>query len=157
MLLAEEENPTEKAPLILFSKTTRVEKCDIFCKSLLFTLCSLVFCVLIIGVAALLTCYLVILPITNGFSNLFDRLSLTFHVDIAIVSALVYAMYKIFFEKKNDSHNESKEEKSTKRKEKDSRSKKEEKISIEKKKKGNSHGLKARESPPRHKEIDSAC
>ena len=76
-------------------------KCyEIFCKSFIFVLCSLTFCVLIMGVVALLTCYLIILPITNGLSHLFGRLFDTYHTAIAIITAFV--AYKTFIEKKNE-------------------------------------------------------
>jgi hypothetical protein len=114
-----QEQPTERIPLLTCAKTTRVQKCDMFCSSLLFIVYSVIFCALIMVVAALLILYLVMLPITNGFSNLFNRLFITFHIAIAIVGALIYAAYKIFIEKKSDSHSEKEEEKSIERKEKD--------------------------------------
>ena len=118
--LLEEEGPTpEIVPLLPKTTLTIIQKCDIFCNRLLFIICSFVFCVLIMGVAALLTCYLVILPITNGFSHLLDRLFITFHIAIMIVGALIYAAYKIFIEKKSDSHSKTKDKRSIKQKEED--------------------------------------
>ena len=72
-------------------------KCKLFCKSFIFILCSLVFSILIIGAVALLTCYLVILPITNGLNHLFGRLIDTYHTAIVIVGAFV--AYKTFIER----------------------------------------------------------
>ena len=106
-----EEDATENAQLLAHNPT-RVQKSDVFCKSLFFTLYSLIFCILILGVAALLTCYLIILPITNGFSNLFSRLFITFHIAILIVGALIYVVYKIFIEQKEDSSNQRKKDRS---------------------------------------------
>ena len=77
---------------------------ELFCKSFLFVLCSLVICTLIIGAVGLLTCYLIILPITNGLSHLFGRLIDTYHTAIVIVGA--FLAYKTFIEKKNDSQTE---------------------------------------------------
>ena len=70
---------------------------ELFCKSFLFVLCSLVICTLIIGAVGLLTCYLIILPITNGLSHLFGRLIDTYHTAIVIVGA--FLAYKTFIEK----------------------------------------------------------
>ena len=77
---------------------------ELFCKSFLFVLCSLGICTLIIGAVVLLTCYLIILPITNGLSHLFGRLIDTYHTAIVIVGA--FLAYKTFIEKKNDSQTE---------------------------------------------------
>ena len=76
----------------------------LFCRSFFFILCSLVICILIIGSVTLLTCYLIILPITNGLSHLFGRLIDTYHTAIVIVGAFV--AYKTFIENRNDSQTE---------------------------------------------------
>ena len=55
--------------------------------------------VLIQGAVVLLSCYLVILPITNGLSHLFGRLINTYQTAILIIGAIV--TYKAFFENKN--------------------------------------------------------
>ena len=78
-------------------ETSTQARCQLFCKSFIFILCSLVFSILIIGSVALLTCYLVILPITNGLSHLFGRLIDTYHTAIVIVGAFV--AYKTFIER----------------------------------------------------------
>ena len=52
--------------------------------------------ILIIGAVALLTCYLVILLITNGLSHVFGYLIDTYHMAIIIVGAFV--AYKTFIE-----------------------------------------------------------
>ena len=76
----------------------------LFCRSFFFILCSLVICILIIGAVGLLTCYLIILPITNGLSHLFGRLIDTYHTAIVIVG--VFVAYKTFIENNNNSQTE---------------------------------------------------
>ena len=76
----------------------------LFCRSFFFILCSSAICILIVGSVILLTCYLVILPITNGLSHLFGRLIDTYHTAIVIVGAFV--AYKTFIENRNDSQTE---------------------------------------------------
>ena len=71
-----------------------------FCSSIIFILYSLSFSILILGSVTLLTCYLIVLPITNGLSHLFGRLIDTYHTAIVIVGA--FLAYKTFIEKKND-------------------------------------------------------
>jgi hypothetical protein len=83
------------------SAKSRYRSHKLFCKSFLFVLCSLVICILIIGAVGLLTCYLIILPITNGLSHLFGRLIDTYHTALVIVGA--FLAYKTLIEKKNDS------------------------------------------------------
>ena len=70
----------------------------VFCKSFIFILYSLSFSILILGSVALLTCYLIVLPITNGLSHLFGRLIDTYHTAIVIVGAFV--AYKTFIERR---------------------------------------------------------
>lgn len=74
--------------------------CEILCGSTIFVLYSTVLCILILGVIALLTCYLTILPITKGISHLFGRLFDTYHTVFAIIGAFV--AYKTLIEKKNN-------------------------------------------------------
>ena len=74
----------------------------LFCKSFIFILYCILFCILILGAVALLSCYLVILPITNGLSHLFGRLISTYQTAILIIGAIV--TYKTFFENKNEVH-----------------------------------------------------
>ena len=57
---------------------------------------------MILGVLTLLTSYLVILPITNGISNLFGRLVGTYQTALVIGGA--YVTYKTFFEKKDENN-----------------------------------------------------
>ena len=71
----------------------------VFCESFIFILYSLPFSILVLGSVALLTCYLVVLPITNGLSHLFGRLIDTYHTAIVIVGAFV--AYKTFIERRN--------------------------------------------------------
>jgi hypothetical protein len=70
-----------------------------FCNSFIFILYSLSFSILILGSVTLLTCYLVVLPITNGLSHLFGRLIETYNTALVIVGAFV--TYKTFIEKRN--------------------------------------------------------
>lgn len=77
------------------------QKCrKLFCESLIFIIYCALFCILVMGAAALLSCYLVILPITNGLSHLFGRLVSTYQTALIILGAIV--TYKAFFEKKNE-------------------------------------------------------
>ena len=58
----------------------------------------------------MLTCYLVILPITNGLSHLFSRLYHTIYIAILIATGLV--AYKTLIEKKDAPSNTIEEERS---------------------------------------------
>ena len=86
----------ENAPLI---ENRRQSYGKVFCNSFIFILYSLSFSILILGSVTLLTCYLIVLPITNGLSHLFGRLIDTYHTAIVIAGAFV--AYKTFIERKN--------------------------------------------------------
>ena len=76
------------------------QKCrQLICESFIFIMYCALLCILIMGAAALLSCYLVILPITNGLSHLFGRLVSTYQTALTILGTIV--TYKAFFEKKN--------------------------------------------------------
>ena len=82
------------------------QKCrKLFCESFIFIMYCALLCILVMGAAALLSCYLVILPITNGLSHLFGRLVSTYQTALIILGAVV--TYKAFFEKKNGHHDQS--------------------------------------------------
>jgi hypothetical protein len=71
----------------------------LFCESFIFIVYCILICTLVLGAVALLSCYLVILPITNGLSHLFGRLVSTYQTALLIIGAI--ATYKAFFESKN--------------------------------------------------------
>ena len=82
------------------------QKCrNLFCESFIFIMYCALLCILVMGAAALLSCYLVILPITNGLSHLFGRLVSTYQTALIILGTIV--TYKAFFEKKNGPHDQS--------------------------------------------------
>ena len=86
----------DNAPLV---ENRRPSYGKVFCNSFIFILCSLSFSILILGSVTLLTCYLIVLPITNGLSHLFGRLIDTYHTAIVIAGAFV--AYKTFIERRN--------------------------------------------------------
>jgi hypothetical protein len=71
----------------------------LFCESFVFIIYCILICILALGAVALLSCYLVILPITNGLSHLFGRLVSTYQTALLIIGAIV--TYKAFFENKS--------------------------------------------------------
>ena len=78
---------------------TKLRCKKLFSKSFFFILCFLVICILIIGAIVLLTCYLNILPITNG-------LSLYYIYQTAVIMMAAFVTYKVLIGKKNDSQTE---------------------------------------------------
>ena len=93
-------NQGERTPLLHDEERPRASCSRYFCESFFFVSYSMIFCVLILGSVTLLTCYLVVLPITNGLSHLFGHLIDTYHSAILIVGAFV--AYKTFFEKRGN-------------------------------------------------------
>ena len=93
------QNTTQQENVPLIGNLRRQSCSKVFCNSFVFILYSLSFSILILGSVTLLTCYLVVLPITNGLSHLFGRLIDTYHTAIVIAGAFV--AYKTFFEKRN--------------------------------------------------------
>ena len=91
---------SEDEPLLL-TERAKLKRSEIICELLFFVLYSLILCIIITGLVVLLTCYLIILPITNGLSHLFGRLFDTYNTAIVIIGA--FAAYKTFIEKKNES------------------------------------------------------
>ena len=90
-------HPNERTRLLDQERPTGYGK--VFCMSIIFIFYSLTFSILIMGSVTLLTCYLVVLPITNGLSHLFGRLIDTYHTAIVIVGAFV--AYKTFIKQNN--------------------------------------------------------
>ena len=90
------QNQNTQAPLL--GNRPKPSYSKVFCNSFIFILYSLSFSILILGSVALLTCYLIVLPITNGLSHLFGRLIDTYHTAIIIVGAFV--AYKTFIERR---------------------------------------------------------